>query len=1061
MNSHRETNSELNYSEEKIQDLAPKEHLYELHDLDESPKRIRKHRLSERKLPLFLQKTRASMSTNIQSEIEETKNKIIKNLESIKKFNIDIKYNNHKYHHEYDEYDDFNGKDKFNIYKYIDERKNIREKILLYNSHLDSDVLRLIEYLSLEPIKRTKSEHKFIKQYLMKTTLMQSLLNLNENKRNITKIINRVCLNLKYKFLFAGKTIYEINDTQDNYYYLIEGKVQAFKPEKIIMRMTGFEYFTYIMRLKRDNEKYLIDLILKNQTNYIIYKNHLPILNYIFFIIIFKEYCSNINYRFYFKYELEDKKYNYDSPLDKMINLCFCEKEELLKNINLKLGLIEHKSPMKELEKQIKKNIPQISEDVLKYYTPMALDKKLFDITLFKYKTIVTLKKGSFFGESTNKKHSLREFTLKTVEDCHLSYIEIEIYDSFLKNEKEKITAHMIDYLYNKFFFCQISESEFKNQFFESFLFEVKEFGQKLVEQNKKLDYIYFIKEGEVSINSNLSINSFINNIIKPLQENYIMKYNETFLKLIGNLEIFLKNNKMNNKEINSTPLFIDISRSIIGLDSYFYGFSTYIYDAVVTSSKVKYFKIEKKYLLRIFREYYFIKEIAQNEALQKILLIIDRFTQSLKMKIKIDNNSIIYNKNNNKNNKISNFITVEINNEGNENGSHIHNVIKYNYEKEKNNNYDYYEENSSINNSKRLNKCYIINCKNNEDKGNISELLLNQKRKKIKKKTMKEKKYFSVNQKLIKNLEIFSDFSNVNKYKSKLKKISIQNETLLVNLLQKNIEKNLLFSKSIKKPKISSDNSLNDKSLNDNSLNDKSMNDKSSKSLNDKSNKSLNDKSNKSINDKSNKSINITTQTKIKRKLKPLINTQNYCIPKTIKNLKYDFNTQQIVINNNNKEKDNSNSLIKTFRSIKTNTIDLDNKNYYEFNDIEEEDDIIQINNITKSRNSLIDDSNYFSKNSLYSINKNIFKKQNSNTIIENKLFPLDNKYVINKFNRNLLKSFSTINNMSNKKFHNILIDRNIHKKNKLNNLFLLQKAKKAKYIILKKKILQENYWK
>ena len=37
-----------------------------------------------------------------------------------------------------------------------------------------------------------------------------------------------------------------------------------------------------------------------------------------------------------------------------------------------------------------------------------------------------------------------------------------------------------------------------------------------------------------------------------------------------------------------------------------------------------------------------------------------------------------------------------------------------------------------------------------------------------------------------------------------------------------------------------------------------------------------------------------------------------------------------QILINN--KEKDNSNSLIKTFRSIKTNTIDLDNKNYYEF---------------------------------------------------------------------------------------------------------------------------------
>ena len=274
MRSKRETVSELNYSEERNQENTFRENFEELHDFDGSPKRL-KHHLSEKKLPFFIQRTRKiSMSNNnVQSEIEETKNKIMKNLESI------INFNNN---------DEENEKKKFNIYQYIDERRVIKEKVALYTNHLDSDVIRLIEYLSLEPMKRTKSEHKYIKQYLIKTTLMQSLLNLNENNKNITKIINKVCLNLKYKFLFAGKTIYEINDFPDNYYYLIEGKVQAFRPEKILMRMTGFEYFTYIMRLKRDNEHYLIDLILKNQTSYIIYKTHLPILNYIFFIIIFK-----------------------------------------------------------------------------------------------------------------------------------------------------------------------------------------------------------------------------------------------------------------------------------------------------------------------------------------------------------------------------------------------------------------------------------------------------------------------------------------------------------------------------------------------------------------------------------------------------------------------------------------------------------------------------------------------------------------------------------------------------------------------------------------------------
>ena len=843
MRSKRETISDINYSEERNQENTFRDNFEELHDLDGSPKRL-KHHLSEKKMPFFMQRTRKTSMNNIivQSEIEETKNKIMKNLESIINFGIN---------------EEENEKKKFNIYQYIDERRIIKEKVSLYTNHLDSDIIRLIEYLSLEPMKRTKSEHKYIKQYLIKTTLMQSLLNLNENKKNITKIINKICLNLKYKFLFAGKTIFEINDFPDNYYYLIEGKVQAFKPEKILMRMTGFEYFTYIMRLKRDNEHYLIDLILKNQTSYIIYKTHLPILNYIFFIIIFKEYCTNINYRFFFKYELEDKIYNYDSPLDKMINLCFCEKEELLKDVNFKLGFMEHRSPMKELEKQLKKNMPKIHEDILNYYSPMALDKKLCDVTLFKYKTVVTLKKGSFFGDSTNKKHSIRDLTLKTVEDCHLSYIEIEIYDSFLKNEKEKITAHMIDYLYNKFFFNQISESEFKNQYFESFLFEVKEFGDKLVEQNKKLDYIYFIKEGEVSINCIQSINSFIKNILKPLQENNMMRYNEKFLELIEDLEKLLKSRIYNNNQINTSCLFIDISRSIIGLDSYFCGFKHYIYDAFITSSKVKFFKIEKKYLLNIFREYYYIKETAQNEAIQKVLLIIDRFIQSLKMKKKIDDNSIISKKNHSKNNSL---IKVEIN------SPQAQQLIGYNNETENinNNEYDYYEENTSINNSKKLNKFFIINCKNNEDIGNISELLTSQKRKKNKNKnTFETIKYCccSVSPKSIKKYGSYSDFSNLKKHRSRLKKISIKNETLLVNLLQKTISNNLLFSKSVKKKVISNDDNNNN---NENSLHDNN------------SNKDNSMKDNNTSNENNSLDTKLQQQPLLKPKLKPLMNKEN-----------------------------------------------------------------------------------------------------------------------------------------------------------------------------------------
>ena len=977
MHSNRETNSDLNYSQESQESINKEEQT-------QRKRVLFRHRLSERKVPEFLRKSRNSVK-RIESEIEETKNKIIKNLESIKIFDKKTKKLSNKYLKLYEKEE---NNDTFNIYKYIDERKNIKEKLLLYYNNLDSDVLRLIEYLSLDPFKRTKFEQKYIKNYLMKTSLMQSLLNLNEDKKNFTKIINKICLNLKYKFLYAGKTIYEINSIPDNYYYIIEGKVQAYKPEKIFMRMNGFEFFTYIMRLKRDNENYLIDLILKNQTHFIINKSDLSILNYIFFIIIFKEFCINVNFRFFFNYELEKNK-NYASPLHKMIDLCFCDKDELLKDINF-----NDKSPMKALEKQLKKNMPLISDDLLKYYTPMAVDKKLYDTTLFKYKAIVDLKKGSFFGESSNKKHSVREYTLKTIEDCHLSYLGIEIYDSFLKNEKEKITTQMIDYLYKNFFFNQISESEFKNQFFESFVFEVKGFGHKLAEQNKKVDYIYFINEGEISVSCALSINLFIDDILKPLKENNTFKYNEQFIKLIKELQNFLKNNKIDFNSLNDTYLFIAISRSIIGLDSYFFGLNNYIYDATVTSSIVKYFKIEKKYLLRIFREYYFIKEIAKNEAYQKILLIIDRFIKTLKLKLIQRNNSILSTKNINSNKikvKINKENTLKVNNNFNK-----YNIIKI----EDNNNNDYYKNNISLmNNKKNINK---LNNKKSEknllEKENIFESLNNDnislfERKKSIKNNIKKSFNSIISNKKIKNFNNLIDFSNLNIIKSKLKKASIKTETILVNKLQNNIAKNLLFSRPKIKKVLSHNNILDNNLL-----------------------------------------------SKLKIKLKPL------------KIIKPNFNTQEPSFNITEKNS-KSNSIIKTYRSVKSNTIDFNenNENTY-IQDNEEK--IISVKSIMNIKNDNIDNITYLSNNSITPINKKIFKIDDNNKI-EEKVFSNDIINSCKNINK-LFKSFSS---------RNYILKRNLKRKTidikkKLNNQFLIQKNKKIKYKILKKKILQENYW-
>ena len=949
--------------------------------------------MSEKNLNLFLHKSKSiSIGADIESEIEETKNKIIKNIDNIKLFKI-YKIEDLAEEAEYKQ---------FHIHHFINERKKIRNKLLSYSKNLDFDVMHFIECLCIEPNKRTKIEQNYIRQYLMKTSLMQSLFNLDENKRNISKIINKVCLNLKHIFLHAGKTIYEINSVPDNYYYIIEGRVRALKPEKIAARMTGFEYFTHIMKLKKDNENYLIDIILKSQTNLIIHKKDLPILNYIFFVIIFKEYVTNINFRFYFKYELEGKQDDSDeSHLEKMLSLCFCNKEEILKDIDYEESQIENDFSMKELEKKIRKNMPEFPEYLLKYYHQMAVGRKMYDLILFKYKSVVDLKKGSFFGEST-KKNSLRNYTFKTVEDCHLSYLEIEIYDSFLKKEREKITGRMINYLHNKFFFIHINEYEFADQFYSSFVFEVKDIGYKLTDQNAKLDYIYFIKEGEISVNCDLSIKIFAKNILLPLKEQYIFKNNEKFLKLINELESFLKKNKINYDLPNITSLFIAASTSIIGLDSYFFNFENYLYDSFVTSSRVKYFKIEKKYLSRIFQQYSYIKEVAQSEAIQKILLMIERFIKTLKMKIQKENNSNL-DKMKKINSINSNSNRVKLNFE-------INNSKIIDFENDDKYNNCYYEENSSINNSRKLNK-YIIKDKILKDKKNNKSELLNNKNTSFDKKKIKYLYNIYEDKKEFRDKKNARDHSsNYSILKQKFNPISIKNEKILVTLIQKNLENNLFFSKSINK------------------------------------NKSV--PSNVKINQIYYDNNNSTKNTNF--------NSSNYTKPVSV----------------TNSEKDNVNpydkSQRKSFRSVHTNTIEtMDNKKisnnqYINYNS--DEDRMISTNifnflNTNKnSRNkfrlnglSKNKSENILSKNSLSPINKNT---QQYKINYDSKYFSFDNDINNYKLNNDLNKNFPFANKINSK----IQLKDNANIRYQINKNFLFNKKKKNRYSFLKKQILHEN---
>ena len=167
-------------------------------------------------------------------------------------------------------------------------------------------------------------------------------------------------------------------------------------------------------------------------------------------------------------------------------------------------------------------------------------------------------------------------------------------------------------------------------------------------------------------------------------------------------------------------------------------------------------------------------------------------------------------------------------------------------------------------------------------------------------------------------NLGNFLDYYDFSKIRNKLKKISIKNELLLVNMLHKNIANNLLFSRL-------------------------------------KNNKEL-------LNSKSNNNMlnNNSKIKKIKVKLKPIIDNENKAL---INNLKFNFKTK-ISLNNSKNNLTNSNSIIKTYRSIKTNTIDINNNNEVEIDDAIGEEEIFTVKNIYLEENKNGNMNDLFKKN-------------------------------------------------------------------------------------------------
>ena len=181
-------------------------------------------------------------------------------------------------------------------------------------------------------------------------------------------------------------------------------------------------------------------------------------------------------------------------------------------------------------------------------------------ITIFQYFEITKKVEGDIFGElALQHADSKRTATLITTKDSVFGYLSKNDYNLCLREIEMRKRKIDIYFIMSFSIFEEENWLNFERQYFNYFRKEHLVSGQVMINQNEKLENIYFIKEGQFEVSTKLSYVG-ISQILKQknkkiqIQENdmnkSLEKENKNNNENIDNLEENIINNEYRNKTV-------------------------------------------------------------------------------------------------------------------------------------------------------------------------------------------------------------------------------------------------------------------------------------------------------------------------------------------------------------------------------------------------------------------------------------------------------------------------------------------------------------------------------
>ena len=512
------------------------------------------------------------------------------------------------------------------------------------------NILEVIKKFKIPPENRTVDDLYITKNFLHQTKLIEHYMKeFNNDKRIIENLTTFFGLEFRYLKYRQGQAVYKIDDYADNFYMVLLGKVELFNVEPKLVNITGYDYFCYIMNLKRNNEMHRYKLTIEeNKDIFPISNDEEDLLPYFFLLFNLKDIKDGkrINFR------------------------------KILEIINMKprdLGLIEDKinslDYIIEKEKRILKKIANFSKDKIKEY--LFINNKIVrrNLKLYEYVKQSTIDPLDYFGEESIESGTPRTEAAICAEDTELVYIINKLYINNILPKKVIILEKKTAFLGKNYLFKKIIPKKFARRYFNLFSLETYNKGDILFNENNDLDYVYFIKEGHVNLltsKSILEMEMFINEINKKIKMVQNIFNNDENNEDENNFNFFYNNIKSSSAELfdhitkkEEIKIFILKESEDAGLVSYLLGIG-YLVTGIVDSPKAKIYKIKKDDLTEILRKEKLCFYELINRVEDKLKVFSKRFYEINNIKLSmvdqkiVEENNIKYNISNKTQNELN-----------------------------------------------------------------------------------------------------------------------------------------------------------------------------------------------------------------------------------------------------------------------------------------------------------------------------------------------------------------------------------------------------------------------